>query len=286
MVMIFKILISGSGPSSPQSSARGGGGRGRGGRGRGRPRGKKNKEGDDEWSMQKYDFEAPDVKEKVESHKPNFVKTDGDDAEKEKKNTFKKVSRDEWNEMTREQKKKYLKDRKKWKLAQTVFIKDDSDNEQLTDDDDNNDEDEDLQYSGSEDEKEKQDRLAREALKSYSNAFQKDDAPEDYHLVMRKDVVEKELADDDETKYETVEDIERREKIEKMEMKEQEKKAKMREERLRRIQAFQAASMAREEPQEEEEVKTDDQVQFSVVTIMKRKRSIERLLKVTSCGIF
>ena len=65
-------------------------------------------------------------------------------------------------------------------------------------------------------------------------------------------------------------------------MKEQEKKAKMREERLRRIQAFQAASMAREELQEEEEEKTDDQVLFSVVTIMKRKRSIEWLLKATT----
>merc|ERR1712098_647967 len=172
------------------------------------------------------------------------------------------------NGMTRAEKKKYLKERKKWKLAQTVFIKDDSDNEQLTDDDDNNEEDEDLQYSGSEDEKEKQDRLAREALKSYSNAFQKDDAPEDYHLIMRKDVVEKELADDDETKYETVEDIERREKIEKMEQKEQEKKAKMREERLRRIQAFQAASMAREQEEEEEKME-DQEYEVSVTTEVK-----------------
>merc|ERR1712130_484752 len=106
---------------------------------------------------------------------------------------FKRVSKDEWNKMTKSEKKKYLKDRKKWKLSQTVYIKDDSDNEQLTDDDDDNEED--LKYSDSEDETEKQERLAREALKSYAGAYKKDEAPEDYQLVMRKDVVEKELAD-------------------------------------------------------------------------------------------
>ena len=259
----------GSGPSSPQPqpSSRGGRGRGRGGRGRGRGRGKLVNEADEEWSMQKYDFEAPDIQEALEGHKPNFVKapkrvfekSDGyyeegqeeDEKPKKKESSFKKVSRDEWNNMTKAEKKKYLKERKKWKLSQTVYIKDDSDNEQLTEDD-NEDDEEELKYSDSEEESEKQERLAREALKSYAGAFKKDDNPEDYHLVMRKDVVEKELADTEDSKYETAEDIEFREKREKLEMKEQERKAKMREERLRRMQAFQASSILREEPQEEE----------------------------------
>merc|ERR1711862_990550 len=85
---------------------------------------------------------------------------------------------------------------------------------------------EDLKYSDSEEESEKQERLAREALKSYAGAFKKDEAPEDYHLVMRKDVVEKELADTEDTNYETAEDIEIREKRERLELKEQEKKGK------------------------------------------------------------
>merc|ERR1711971_245778 len=114
-----------------------------------------------------------------------------EDSELKTKSTFRKVSREDWNKMTKTEKRKYLKDRKKWKLSQTVFIKDDSDNEQLTDDEDHSEED--LQYSDSEDEKEKQDRLAREALKSYAGAFEKEQAPEDYKLVMRKDVVEEEL---------------------------------------------------------------------------------------------
>merc|ERR1712096_387876 len=52
-----------------------GGGRGPRGRGRGRGRGKTGSGSDeDEWSMKKYDFEAPDMKDVVEGHKPNFVK--------------------------------------------------------------------------------------------------------------------------------------------------------------------------------------------------------------------
>ena len=273
----------GSGPSSPQPqpSSRGRG-RGRGGRGRGRGRGKPVNEEDEEWSMQKYDFEAPDIQEALEGHKPNFVKPakrvfeKGYNSEEEKKEDekqpveaekpkkgdsgFKKVSRDEWNKMSKAEKKKYLKERKKWKLSQTVYIKDDSDNEQLTDED-NDDDEEELKYSDSENEEEKQERLAREALKSYAGAFKKDDDPEDYQLVMRKDVVEKELADTDDSKYETAEDIEFREKREKLETKELERKAKMREERLRRMQAFQASSILREEPQEEEHEEDEEEKQ-------------------------
>merc|ERR550519_2227313 len=171
-----------SNPGSPQPSVRGGRGRGRGGgRGRGRGRAKPGQEDDEEWSMQKYDFDAPDIKAAVDSHKPNFVKAaealseknsaeekkeennPAEDSEVKTKSTFRKVSREDWNKMTKAEKRKYLKDRKKWKLSQTVFIKDDSDNEQLTDDEDHSEED--LQYSDSEDETEKQDRLAREALK-------------------------------------------------------------------------------------------------------------------------
>ena len=116
--------------------------------------------------MQKYDFDAPDIKDAVESHKPNFVKDQPKSSEKqdendsnndkmeskeEPKSTFKRVSREEWNKMTKIEKKKYLRERKKWKLSQTVFIKDDSDNEQLTDEDEN--EEAELKYSDSEDEK-------------------------------------------------------------------------------------------------------------------------------------
>ena len=218
--------------------------------------------------MQKYDFEAPDIKQAVDSHKPNFVKaekrvfekSDGDqsdeqekESEKKKKDSFKKVSREEWNNMSKDEKKKYLRERKKWKLSQTVFIKDDSDNEQLTEEENEDEDEENLKYSDSEDESEKQDRLAREALKSYAGAFKKNDAPEDYQLVMRKDVVEKELADSEDSKYETAEDIEFRQKREKQELKEHERKAKMREDRLKRMQAFQASSVLRVEPTEEDE---------------------------------
>ena len=68
------------------------------------------------------------------------------------KETFKKVTRAEWSEMTFKEKKQYLKERKKWKNRNTVFIKDDSDNEQLTDEE----KEEDLHFSDvSEDEEEK-----------------------------------------------------------------------------------------------------------------------------------
>ena len=143
----------GSGPSSPQPSASTRGGRGRG-RGRGRTRGRRRSgEGEEgetkEWSLQKYDFEAPDIQKAIEGHKPNFVKAEEEKQEEaeeveetseEKKPTFKKVSREEWSEMSKAEKKKYLRERKKWKLSQTVFIKDDSDNEQLTDDSDEDEE--------------------------------------------------------------------------------------------------------------------------------------------------
>ena len=87
-----------------------------------------------------------------------------------------------------------------WKNRNTVFIKDDSDNEQLTDDE----KEEDLQFSDvSEDEKEKvfniphlsiisttsnlippqEEQLATEALKSYADKFEPQQHPEDYKLV-------------------------------------------------------------------------------------------------------
>merc|ERR1719470_1677 len=199
-----------SGTISPQpiNSGRGGRGRGRGPRGRGRGRGR-GKAGsgseEDEWSMKKYDFDAPDIKEAVESHKPNFVKaprrvfekhdgyyseeeeeeedaseavekTENDDKETDAvmdtndsiqknpnlevnqedglkemtpsndetkdvkdvsvvaKDEFKRVTRAEWNKMGYKEKKKYLKERRKRKQKETVYIKDDSDNEQLSDD--------------------------------------------------------------------------------------------------------------------------------------------------------
>ena len=110
------------------------------------------------------------------------------------------------------------------------------------------------------------DRLATEALKSYAEKFEPEQHPEDYKLVrsiifvlssivlqvMRADVVEAELADEDESKYETLEDIELRKKNEKLEQKEKERKEKMREERLKRIQAFQAAALLKERSDEED----------------------------------
>ena len=108
--------------------------------------------------------------------------------------SFKKVTRAEWSKMTYKEKKKYLKERRMWKNRNTVFIKDDSDNEQLTDDE----KEEDLQFSeDSEDEKEKvrylpvsmylisyqDERLATEALKSYADKFEPEQHPEDYKLV-------------------------------------------------------------------------------------------------------
>ena len=110
------------------------------------------------------------------------------------------------------------------------------------------------------------DRLATEALKSYAEKFEPEEHPEDYKLVrsiivvlssivlqvMRADVVEAELADEDESKYETLEDIELRKKNEKLEQKEKERKEKMREERLKRIQAFQAAALLKEGSDEED----------------------------------
>jgi len=171
--------------------------------------------------------------------------------------SFKKVTRAEWSKMTYKEKKKYLKERRMWKNRNTVFIKDDSDNEQLTDDE----KEEDLQFSeDSEDEKEKDERLATEALKSYADKFEPQQHPEDYKLVMRADVVEAELADVEESTYETLEDIERRDRIEKLEQKEKERKEKMREERLKRIQAFQAAAHLKERSDEEDDEDEEDEV--------------------------
>ena len=90
--------------------------------------------------------------EKILSTGDNSRKSHGGDMEDD---SFKKVTRAEWSKMTLKEKKKYLKERRMWKNRNTVFIKDDSDNEQLTDDEKDI-QDEDLQFSDvSEDEKEK-----------------------------------------------------------------------------------------------------------------------------------
>merc|ERR1711915_374923 len=124
---------------------------------------------------------------------------------------FKKVSRTEWNKMSSKEKKKYLKERRRWKLKNTIYIKDDSDKEQLSD----NSESECLEFSDSEDECDKDERLAKEALKSYASTFSKEQHPEDYKLVMRKDIVDAEMAENEDSTYETIEDIELRDKREK-----------------------------------------------------------------------
>ena len=244
--------------------------RARAGRGR-RRRGRRGEE-DSEWSLKKYDFDAPDIAEKIKDHKPKFVKApkrvfekhDGyysnssDDSEqgsengkgkskgeKEKKKVsknkaddgFRKVTKEEWKKMSREEKKNYLKERKKWKEANTKYIKDDSDKEQLTSSEG---EETELELTASEDEKEKEERLAKEALKSYAQSFTAKDTPEDYQLVMRKDVWDKELDEEvAQPGFETLEDIEIRDKHEKIEQKNRTKQEKIRADRLRRMQAFQ-----------------------------------------------
>ena len=45
---------------------------------------------------------------------------------------FKKATREEWNTMSKREKKAYLRERTRRKMKQMVYIKDDSDNEQLT----------------------------------------------------------------------------------------------------------------------------------------------------------
>eukprot|EP00088_Acartia_fossae_P005050 TRINITY_DN1220_c0_g1_i1.p1 TRINITY_DN1220_c0_g1~~TRINITY_DN1220_c0_g1_i1.p1 ORF type:complete len:400 (-),score=185.90 TRINITY_DN1220_c0_g1_i1:188-1360(-) len=154
--------------------------------------------------------------------------------------------------MTREEKKKYQRERKAWKEANTKYIKDDSDNEQLTS---SGDEDLVLSASEAEDEKEREERLAKEALKSYAQSFSVQEAPpEDYQLVMRKDVWDKELDEEvAQPGFETLEDIEIRDKQERIEQRNKTKQEKARAERLRRMQAFQASSAVRMEEEEQEE---------------------------------
>lgn len=105
---------SASGYTPPESSGRGRGGRGRGRSGRGRGRG----EVDKEWSLNKYDFEAPDIAEKVKDHKPNLLK-----KEPKSSDGVKRVTRDEWDKMSRDEKKDYMKQRKKRKMKDAVYIK-------------------------------------------------------------------------------------------------------------------------------------------------------------------
>merc|ERR1712127_1016079 len=76
---------------------------------------------------------------------------------------FVKVTRSQWGKMTYKERKSYLKERRRWKTRNTVFIKDDSDQEQLSEG-----EEQELEWSSSEGEEEKEDRLAKEALKSYT----------------------------------------------------------------------------------------------------------------------
>ena len=258
----------GEGGASPKTSASSSSGRGRGGRGRGRA-GRGVRPEEKEWSLNKYDFEAPDVAETVKDHKPNIKRTTDDkddDGEKEtkagtKKKTkssdgFKKVSREEWDKMSRAEKKEYMKERKKRKAAEAVYIKDDSDNEQLVSSGDE-DAEEELELSSSEDEKEREERLAKAALKSYAQSFTATEHPEDYQLVMRKDVWEQELAAENEhaAEFDTLEDIEHKDKLSKVEIKEKEKKEKLRAERLKRMQAFQASSVLQQKEEEEKEDK-------------------------------
>lgn len=145
-----------------------------------------------------YDQEDRDEAEKSMDTDDNQRKMDEGRAEAD---SFKKVTRAEWSKMTYVEKKQYLKERRRWKNRNTVYIKDDSDNEQLTDEEKDV-QDEDLQFSDvSEDEKEKvlklicfllcfhndihpqEERLATEALKSYAEKFEPEQHPEDYKLV-------------------------------------------------------------------------------------------------------
>jgi hypothetical protein len=159
-----------AGVSHDQEGASRGRGRGRGGRGgRGRGGGADGEEGR-EWSLKKYDFESPDMQATLRDHKPNFVKAprrvfekhggyySDEEAKKDSEEAaaapeaskpaapaagkaaekaaeedgFRRVTREEWNRMSKREKKAYLKERKRRKMKQMVYIKDDSDNEQLT----------------------------------------------------------------------------------------------------------------------------------------------------------
>lgn len=268
------------------------------GRRKGKPRGGAaagEDEEDNDWSLKKYDFEAPDMEATVKDHKPNFVKaprrvfekhdgyySDGEDnkvpeskeekseidkkdtkkseatnkSKKQPGSTFKKVTREEWNKMSKVEQKRYMKERKKRKQKDTVYIKDDSDNEQLVSSgSDDGVGDDDFNLSSSEDEKEREERLAKLALKSYAQSFTAEEHPDDYKIVMRKEVWEKEMAAEVATTgdFDTLEDIELRDKREKADMKEKEKKEKIRMERLKRIQAFQTSSILRSQPEMEED---------------------------------
>ena len=111
-----------------------------------------NKGGEHEKEGNQDEVEEGKKEEKVMDTGDDLRKRDGGDMEVD---SFKKVTRAEWSKMTLKEKKKYLKERRMWKNRNTVFIKDDSDNEQLTDDEKDI-QDEDLQFSDvSEDEKEK-----------------------------------------------------------------------------------------------------------------------------------
>merc|ERR1712142_185674 len=113
---------------------------------------------------------------------------------------------------------------------------------------------------------EREERLARKALTSYAQSFTAKETPEDYSLVMRKDVWDKEL--EEETAgagFDTLEDIEIRDKREKIEQKTKTKQEKMREERLKRMQAFQASSAVRMEEEVEEEEMEEDEAALAAI---------------------
>jgi len=262
--------------------------------------------------LKKYDFDAPDMKETVKDHKPNFLNADksaleahegyyseeeqdekvefeedpwakkkmedtvvteqvgesemdpfnlkelesAKEPETKKEDGFIRVTRAEFKSMSRKEQKKYLKRRRKHKAKSMVLMKDDSDKEDVvsSEDDDGNEE---LELS-SEDENEKADRLATEALVSYSKSFAEEQHPKDYKIVMRKDVVDKELADGDDKNFETIEEIEIKDKWDKIEKKDQDRSERIRADRIKRMQAFQASSMAREEVIEPEDDNMED----------------------------
>ena len=61
------------------------------------------------------------MKEQIKEHKPNIVKPVKKDSEKKAEDGFRKVTREEWDKMSKKEKKQYLKERKKRK--QKVFGK-------------------------------------------------------------------------------------------------------------------------------------------------------------------
>ena len=74
-----------------------------------------------------FNFEI-DCQENAEKEEDKIVEEQTEEKKEEKQ--LEKVTRCEWNRMTCKERKKYLKERRRWKTRNIDFIKDDSDKEE------------------------------------------------------------------------------------------------------------------------------------------------------------